>query len=282
MITSVENFSAAYIEDGLSLCRKNNWNQVENDWRLLLHVSPDGCRVIKHEEKVVGSVSTISYHRLFSWVGMLLVDPAFQRRGIGSKLLHAAMEILSDEETIKLDATPAGRELYLQMHFKDEYPLMRMQASAIKPPSVNNERIEPMEEKDMVMVSSMDLLVFGADRSPLLNAFRNAASSFAFIAKQKEKLVGYCFGRKGYHSDQLGPIIADDVEIAKDLAVAAMHQLNKKPVIIDTLQHNNKWTGWLKAIGFTEQRPFIRMYKGANKHPGVVTQQFAIAGPEFG
>lgn len=282
MITSVENFSAAYIEDGLSLCRKNNWNQVENDWRLLLELSPDGCRAVKYGEITIGSVSTISYQQLFSWVGMLLVDPAFQRRGIGSKLLHAAMEILSDEETIKLDATPAGRELYVQMHFKDEYPLMRMQAVLTVTPVVNNHLVEPMRDDDMTAVGEMDQAVFGADRTQLLHAFRNAAPEFAFVAKQQNKIVGYCLGRKGYAFDQVGPVIADNAEVAKCLAAAAFRQLNKKPVIVDVLQHSNEWIKWLKEVGFEEQRPFIRMYKGTNANPGVVTKQFAIAGPEFG
>jgi predicted N-acetyltransferase YhbS len=282
MITSVEKFGVAHIKDGLSLCRKNHWNQVQNDWRLLLELSPDGCRVVKHKEEVVGSVSTINYHHLFSWVGMLLVDPAYQRKGIGSKLLNTAMDILSDEETIKLDATPAGRALYLQMHFKDEYPLMRMQSVATVTPEVNSYAVEPMEDDDLAEVSEIDRVVFGADRKRLLYAFRSIAPELAFVIKQQNKIVGYCLGRKGYSFDQVGPVIASEVEMAKCLAAAAIRQLNKKPVIIDALQHNNHWTEWLNEAGFKEQRPFIRMYKGSNKYPGAVTQQFAIAGPEFG
>src|SRR5262245_39293316 len=130
MRTTIELFTEEQVAAGLNLCRKNNWNQVDEDWRLMLRLSPAGCRVVKQENQVIGTVSTISYQHLFSWIGMLLVDPAFQRRGIGTQLLTTALEILKEEETVKLDATPAGRELYLQLNFVDEYTLMRMQSAA--------------------------------------------------------------------------------------------------------------------------------------------------------
>jgi ribosomal protein S18 acetylase RimI-like enzyme len=116
------------IDAGLSLCRANGWNQRRRDWELFLQRSPDDCRVVTREGKVVGTVTTLRYQHFFSWIGMLLVDPAFHRQGIGTQLLREALEILQKEETVKLDATPAGREVYLKLNFADEYPLSRMSA----------------------------------------------------------------------------------------------------------------------------------------------------------
>ncbi|MFT3701730.1 MAG: GNAT family N-acetyltransferase [Agriterribacter sp.] len=282
MSTTTALFTEADIEAGLSLCRSNAWNQVESDWRLLLNVSAAGCRVIKHEDQVIGSVSTISYNHFFSWVGMLLVDPAFQRRGIGTQLLNTALEILSKEETIKLDATPAGRELYLQLNFTDEYTLMRMQAATPLIAEADNRLVKPMNENFLSLISETDQLVFGADRKLLLQGFRDGAPEYAMVVEEKGKIVGYCLGRKGYSFDQIGPVIADDIAIAKHLATAAFRNVKGKPVIIDALLHNEDWVHWLKKMGFTDQRPFIRMYKGLNRHPGEPRKQYAIAGPEFG
>jgi ribosomal protein S18 acetylase RimI-like enzyme len=41
---------------------------------------------------------------------MVLVDGAFQRQGIGMQLLSEALQILGEQETVKLDGTPAGRK----------------------------------------------------------------------------------------------------------------------------------------------------------------------------
>src|SRR5690349_11093844 len=117
----------ADIDAGLILCRSAGWNQLENDWKIFLELSPDGNRVAVDENgKVVGTVTTISYEDHFSWIGMVLVDPEKKRQGIGTQLLLEALRVLVNMDTIKLDATPAGREVYLKLGFVDEYMLSRM------------------------------------------------------------------------------------------------------------------------------------------------------------
>src|SRR5882757_6216274 len=115
------------IPASILLCRANRWNQLPRDLQLFLQLSPDDCRVAVKANKIVGSVTTIRYQQAFSWIGMLLVDPSCQRQGIGMQLLLEALHILRNEKTVKLDATPAGREVYLKMDFKDEFYLSRMQ-----------------------------------------------------------------------------------------------------------------------------------------------------------
>jgi len=114
------------IPEGLKLCRKAKWNQIEPDWQIFLQHSPKACLVATYKEQIVGTVTTIRYEHSFSWIGMVLVDPDFQRQGIGMKLLQEALQILHSEETVKSDATPKGREVYLKLNFVDEYRLTRM------------------------------------------------------------------------------------------------------------------------------------------------------------
>ena len=79
---------------------------------------------------VMGTVTTIPYENHFAWIGMVLVDPSKRRQGIGTQLLREALQLTADQETIKLDATPAGREVYLKLGFVDEYKIIRMSWSS--------------------------------------------------------------------------------------------------------------------------------------------------------
>src|SRR5881628_921343 len=97
---------------GLELCRISRWNQVRRDWELFLKLSPAGCRVAIKGGQVIGTVATVRYQDRFSWVGMVVVDPAERGQGVGTQLLHGALEILSDLRSIRLDATPVGRPVY--------------------------------------------------------------------------------------------------------------------------------------------------------------------------
>lgn len=269
------------IPSALLLCRHNNWNQVANDWELFLKLSPNNCRVVAENDKVIGSVTTISYEQKFSWIGMLLVDPSHQRKGIGKQLLSEALHILSNEETVKLDATPAGRELYKQLGFKDEYQILRMQNISTVMVNINSTATS-LKKRDLLKIIAADAIVFGANREALLQWFLKGANEFAFIVKENDCGIGYCLGRRGYRFNQIGPVVANNVGEAKQLVAAALNNCGTKPFIIDALLNNPEWIDWLKDIGFVEQRPFTRMYKGINRYPGTPKKQFAIAGPEYG
>jgi len=271
------------IPAGLSLCRAAGWNQIDADWELFLRLSPHGCRVAVDEEgHVRGTVTTVRYQDCFSWIGMVIVDPTLQRQGIGIQLLRESLQILSEEDTIKLDATPAGRKIYLQLDFVDEYPLSRMEAKEISPTSLHESSARPVLANDLPLLLKMDHQVFGAGREPVLSAMQRRNPQYCFRATENENVSGYCFGRSGHDYTQIGPVIADNVETAKDVVSAALRNCAGNAVVMDVLHHTPEWKNWLTSLGFTEQRPLVRMYRGANAYPGIPGHQFAILGPELG
>lgn len=98
----------------------------------------------------------------------------------------------------------------------------------------------------------------------------------------ENKITGYCFGRQGFNFTHIGPVVALHTELAIQLVTAALKNCLGRPVILDVAHHMPDWLRWLVSLGFTEQRPFIRMFRGTNAWPGVPSKQFAILGPEFG
>ena len=275
--------TAADIEAGLALCRAAGWNQLARDWELFLKLSPDGCRVAMHDShKVVGTVTTLRYQDRFSWVGMVLVNPEHQRQGIGTGLLHEALDILKEEETVKLDATPAGREVYLKLNFVDEYQISRMHAVNISVEALPNTVARPLQLQDFAHIAKLDYKIFGADRNQVLEWNYQGAPHFAFAVAENDVITGFCLGRRGHNFNHIGPILAQDVNGATQLASAALKNCHDKPTVIDVLHHSPSWVAFIKSLGFTELRPLTRMYRGANAHPGIPEKQFAILGPEFG
>jgi GNAT superfamily N-acetyltransferase len=269
------------IARGLALCRASGWNQLQRDWELFLRLGPRDCRVAMLDDEVRGTIAVLRYQKYFSWIGMVLVDPDYRQRGIGLQLLREALEILKEEETIKLDATPQGRELYLKLNFVDEYPIYRMKTIA----DANKVEIiaaRSMHKSDIPQVAAFDQVIFGADREPLLTWMIAGAPEYAFVVKNNREIQGYCFGRPGHNFIHLGPVIAKNFTIAKDVLSAALSKCDGKSVVVDSLHGDSAWMNWLKHIGFAELRSFTRMYRGTNRFCGVPQNQFAIMGPEFG
>jgi GNAT superfamily N-acetyltransferase len=269
------------IDSGLKLCREARWNQLERDWKFFLQLSPDGCCVAISDGKIAGTVTTVCYQQNFSWIGMVLVDVSCRRQGIGMQLLQEALQILSEEETVKLDATPAGREVYLKLNFVEEYRLSRMMA-IVEVATLHHSTARPAHRNDLNALAAFDSKIFGANRQRLLAWIWEGAPQYAFIKEDQNEIQGYCMGRQGYHFTHIGPIIANDKKIAKELISAALKNCAGARVILDALHFDPEWLLWLQAIGFVEQRPFIRMFRGSNRFPGIPEKQFAILGPEFG
>jgi hypothetical protein len=273
---------AADIPAGLRLCRSSGWNQVESDWSLFLQLSPAGCCVAEKNGEVVGTFATLPYQDRFSWLAMVLVDPQHRRAGIGTRLLHESLALLRSRNCVRLDATPAGRQLYRQHGFVDEYPLTRFTRSADVPQIARGDRrVRPMCEQDLSAVFDLDRTIFGADREPILRSLFARSPEYAWIAGASD-LKGYCFGRPGFLFHQLGPVIASEESIARDLVSQCLAHGASQRLGIDAPAHSPSWLPWLRSNGFEEERSFIRMYRGENRYPGDRDRVFAVVGPEFG
>ncbi len=269
------------IASGLAFCRAAGWNQLARDWEMLLHLSPHDCRVAINNDDVIGTVTTIRYQNFFSWMGMVLVDPLHRGRGIGMQLLHEALEVLQNEETVKLDATPAGREIYLKLNFVDEYRLSRMSTIAsVKKPRSSTARA--IQKSDLESLTNFDREIFGADRRQILEWMLERVPGYAYLVEEEKIILGYCLARNGHHFIHIGPVFSENFNVAKDLVSNILFNCAGQPVILDAMQFNPEWMEWLGSIGFIEQRPFIRMFCGKNSFPGLPEKQFAILGPEFG
>ena len=272
----------ADIPVGVALCRTARWNQLQRDWELLLKLSTAGCRAAVKADQVVGTVTTVSYQDCVNWIGMVLVDPNERRQGIGSKLLHEALDALKDQPLVGLDATPAGREVYLKLGFTDDCRLSRLETVVANLSFEETNRARRMSEADFAQVFALDRKVFGADRRALLEWLFFGAAEYAWVAEREGRIIGYTLGRHGFNFEQLGPVIAEDTQTAKQLVSACLAKQIGKPFILDAMHHDPEWLRWLDSRGFREQRPFIRMFRGKAPVLGVPENQFAIPGPEFG
>src|SRR5687768_9141285 len=81
-----------------ALSRGTGWNQTLVDWKRLLDLTPGGCFVCSRADTTIGTVTTTAYGPTLGWIGMLLVEPAYRKRGIASALLTEAINHLKQRK----------------------------------------------------------------------------------------------------------------------------------------------------------------------------------------
>ena len=273
--------TAQDVAAGMRLCASAGWNQLEEDWRLLLGSAGNGGFVAEKDGRVVGTVAIVRYDRL-AWIAMMLVDPAERRAGIGARLMEQALSALGDAGCVGLDATPLGEPLYRRCGLVNSYSLVRAKATITAQRFASYAgRARPVTRDDLAGVLARDREVFGADRGVLLAALLERAPECAWIVRDQRRVLGYSFGRRGRLFHQLGPLVAEDREIAAEIVAACFRRLDGRLFAIDTPQFDGEWLAWLESVGFVAERPFVRMFRRGHTHPGKPSLQYAITGPEF-
>jgi ribosomal protein S18 acetylase RimI-like enzyme len=263
-----------------SLVAQAGWNQTAADWRIFLELG-EALAVRDSSGRLAATAALLPYPSGFGWISMVLVDRAFRRRGIATRLLRRCIEGLRAAGMVPvLDATPAGREVYQPLGFRDGWPITRWRRSALA--TVPSERnVRPLQDRDWRAVLALDAQAFGCDRAALLERLRKRSSGFACVLEREGRLCGFLLGREGRVATQLGPIIAEDGAGAAVLAGWASSRL-APPVIVDALDRHDEFARWLGAHGFGKERPYTRMALARDDLFGDPARTIAIAGPELG
>lgn len=273
------------IPAGLRLKEIAGWNQTATDWKRFLDARPQGCFVAEVDGRVCGTVATISFENRFAWVGMVLVDPEYRSRGIGTALLKQAIRHLDDSDvsTIKLDATPQGRPLYEKLGFVPEYEIERWTLARTSVKNKKASEVAPPLSTDLLrVIFETDRQVFGADRTSLLKSLHYEAPEFTNTVFAAGVIQGYALGRRGAFADHLGPWMSNNHDAARQLLQTFVARSTRQSLIIDWIKANKVAGRLLESFGFSYSRGLTRMYRGANRFPGRPDLLCAILGPEFG
>ena len=272
----------AEIPDGLRLCRASGWNQQEQDWRLLLRLAGGRFRVAIDDGRVVATGGAALYGTQLAWICMILVEPEARGRGIGTRIFEDVLGLVADIDVVGLDATPAGRRVYSKFGFREAEGLVRMGVRVQDSERPDLRGVRRLTAAELGAVGAMDREVFAADRGALLAWAFELAPDYAWILAEGGHLDAYCFGRRGHHSDHIGPVVARSAAVALTLVSACLAHTRAECVIIDVPEGRNDWLVGLQQMGFEAQRPLTRMYRGSAAVLGRPELRFAIAGPELG
>ena len=289
--SSLRLLTPADIPDAMRLKDAAGWNQTARDWQRFLSDRPDGCFAAEADGRLIGTSATTTYEDKLAWIGMVIVDRKYRARGIGTRLLEAAIQYLDSQGVpcMKLDATPQGKPLYEKLGFTCEYEIERWvlhrqphwRAGESVPAGQNSINMDSLTQS-LDEISGLDAQIFGANRSSLLRSVAREAPDFVQTVWQGATLAGYAYGRCGSHADHLGPWMAGDDAAAASLLDQFLQRSTREAIFVDCLKQNRWAIPLVKARGFELSRPLTRMFRGKNQTPGRPDRMCAILGPEFG
>ena len=264
----------ADVPGALALSNKVGWNQTAADWRLFIaHGRTIG--LFHAGEGLVATAAALPYEG-FGYISMVIVDPAWRRRGLARRLMGECIDTLRGQSRAALlDATPAGALVYRGLGFVELATMERWEGEGGEAPQADGvaERLGPGDFDKLI---AADAAAFGSQRRFLLEDFLARPGSAAWTCDG-----GYLVMREGHRARQIGPLVASSVKAARVLLATAIVNARGR-VFLDLFTSWSDLAALLEACGFTRQRPFIRMALDRATLPGDLARLAIAAGPEFG
>jgi GNAT superfamily N-acetyltransferase len=212
MALEIKRFGTADIPAALRLCRQVNWNHVAADWERCLALNPAGC-LGGFVEGQMRATCTLTTFGAWGWVGTFLVDEALRGQGCGKQIFGAMLQTAREQgvECLGLDASDAGRPIYLQCGFQMSPWEVELWAGPSAGAADGGET-RRLCRFDWDRLLAFDRAATGVDRSRQLRALAEAAGgSVRVLEAAGGDVAAFGFARPGRLTGAIGPVVAREL-----------------------------------------------------------------------
>lgn len=260
------------LQQNVALSRRVGWKDVESEWRVLHRAG----RVfgVRHEGSVVAQGARGDYGNCFT-VAKMVVDPSYQRRGLGRRVLDAVLAEADARGVPQgLVATEQGRPLYQARGFEPCGEIVVLFGELRVGAHLESAAAELARAERAV---DLDARFTGCDRGRMLRA------RFVEATVRLELTTQAGFALAVEHGDHavVGPVMAQSDEGARALLSAVGAAVGGK-LRVDVPVERAELRRWLVERGLAEVGVRAEMVRGASRLPWQVPGRFALASQAWG
>lgn len=226
-LIDIQTFQPHHLDAAVALSQKEKWPHRKDDWKMVLSFSKGF--VALEDERVVGTAVASLLGERCATINMVIVDDTMRGRGLGRQLMQSAISAAGDREC-RLIATADGLPLYEKLGFVACGEIRQHQGfpvAAEKPGCV-----AWATDIDPAALAALDAQAFGTDRTMLFAALAQTAR-FAVIS-DKGEIRGFAALRRFGRGEVIGPVVAQDTDIAKNLIAFILSERPGAFLRIDT------------------------------------------------
>lgn len=255
------------------------WPHRLEDWQFVYHLGSGF--VAERDGEIIGTALCWSHGNHYASLGMIIVSPEAQGKGIGRVLMESILGELGERNTL-LFATPAGQPLYERLGFKAIGQVHQHQGTVVQPAVVAppaGERIRPLGINDRTKLFELAASAVGMPRATVLNELLQVAEGV--VIDSYGELTGFALMRRFGHGYAIGPVVAPDAERAKALISYWVGARVDSFVRID-VHDSSQLSPWLNDLGLIQVDTVVAMVRGEAPKSAPGLQQFAIINQALG
>lgn len=264
---SYRPFTEADLQAAHRLSVDVQWPHRIDDWRFVLRAGAGF--VAEDETGVIGTALYWKFGEDRGSLGMVIVSPAHQGKGIGRRLMEQLLNAL-DKRLTFLHATSAGQPLYEKLGFAAVGGLHQHQSASFKPESILLEKedtLRALTKADLPRLVELASQASGLDRSAVLPDLMAVADGVG--VERDGQLVGFSLFRPFGRGFAIGPIVApgsDQQYLAKALVTHWLAANEGAFVRLDT-PADSGLSPWFESIGLPVVSSVVKMARDGRVHP---------------
>ncbi len=273
-------FDERHLDGAVLLSREAGWPHRREDWAMLLALSHGF--VALQGDVVVGTAMLTPFGDDCATVNMVIVAAGMRGRGLGRKLMDAALQACGAREC-RLTATADGLPLYEKLGFVATHEIRQHQGiPASLPKDAANGAIELdwIGSEGFPTVAALDLQALGMDRRPLLGLLAEAGQMV--VLREAGREVGSAALRPFGRGEVIGPVVANTLQQAQSLMSFLIAGRPGAFLRVDTAEWP-ELSPWLSACGLVGVGGGIVMRRNATgRQPPGPAKPFALASQALG
>jgi GNAT superfamily N-acetyltransferase len=253
---SAEDFSFA-----VRLTDTKNWGFIEEDFRFITELEPDGCFTLFDDSERIGIVTSISFEKM-GWLGTLIVEEKHRRKGAASQLVNHIINYLTGKgaETVGLYSYMDAMRFYGKFGFKYDSTFTVLEGKAFKSQVKLN--IKEAKSEDLQRIVEYDSSCLNASRKKLLEAIFRKVKSLCYFYAEHEQVRGYVVAKVYDGLAEVGPLICNREcgEVAIDLIKTVFNKINGYQATLCIPKRESTIKDFLVKFGFSERFDVARMF----------------------
>lgn len=256
---------------------EEGWNPGLHDAECFYAADPNGFFLGELDGQAVSCISAVRYDETFGFMGFYIVRPGFRGRGFGMKTWDVAVAYMGDRN-IGGDGVVEQQANYMKSGYRTAYRNIRYEGTGGGPSKMG---LVDAVEAPFADLVEYDRAHFPARRPQFLRRWIHQPEGAALAAVQGGRIVGYGVVRACRKGFKIGPLFADDEQIAEDLFSGLSARAEGRPIFLDTPEPNRAAVAMAKRHGMVAVFETARMYlKGAPDLP--LHQVFGVTTFELG
>jgi ribosomal protein S18 acetylase RimI-like enzyme len=242
------------------------WNPGLHDADPFHAADPEGFLMGFIGDEPVACISVVNYGDSYGFLGFYICRPEHRGKGYGIQLWNAGMERMG-ARTVGLDGVVEQQDKYARSGFELAHRNIRYGGAAQNIGPTDPAVLELGPDTPPILVDAVvayDRQFFPASRDGFIRRWLEPGARRAVAYVSDRTLLGHGVIRPCRDGHKIGPLFADDAEIAEALFNALVAPLGDAPLVfLDVPEPNEAARLLAERHGLEPVFETARMYKGA-------------------